>query len=53
MPGAYRQETVARSLYDMANDPYETTDVLAEHPDVVARLDAHAERHRRQFYETE
>jgi arylsulfatase A-like enzyme len=25
-------------LYDLANDPYETTDVAAQHPEVVARL---------------
>ena len=27
-----------RILYDIANDPYETKDVAAEHPEVVHRL---------------
>ncbi len=27
-----------RELFDIANDPYETTDVAADHPDVVAAL---------------
>jgi predicted Zn-dependent protease len=34
----------------MEADPYETTDVLDKHPDVAARLQQYAERHRRQFY---
>jgi arylsulfatase A len=35
-----------RELYDLRADPGETTDVIAEHPDVVAALDALAERAR-------
>lgn len=31
-------------LYDLAKDPYETTDVSADHPEVAARLQAEAER---------
>ncbi len=27
-----------KQLYDIANDPYETTDVAAEHPEVIAKL---------------
>lgn len=50
MPGTYRQETIARSLFDMASDPYETRDVLAEHPQIAARLDAYAAEHRAAFY---
>ena len=34
------------ALYDLVADPGETTDVLADHPEVVAELDAHAERFR-------
>lgn len=33
-------------LYDLATDPGETTDVAAQHPDVVRRLEAEAERYR-------
>jgi arylsulfatase A len=32
------------SLFDLAKDPYETTDVAAAHPDIVARLRAEAQR---------
>src|SRR5205823_14370177 len=31
---------VKTELYDLANDPNETTDVGAQHPDVLARLEA-------------
>ncbi len=48
--GKYRQEDIGLSLFDMENDPYETTDVLDKHADVAARLQQCAERHRRQFY---
>lgn len=34
-------------LYDIANDPRETRDVAAEHPEVVAELLGHAEAYRR------
>jgi arylsulfatase A-like enzyme/acetyl esterase/lipase len=45
-PGKYRPLKVGRSLYDLAADPGESQDVAAEHPDVVARLEALAERAR-------
>ena len=32
------------SLFDLAKDPYETTDVGAAHPDIVAKLRAEAQR---------
>ena len=49
-PGRYRQETIALSLFDMREDPYETTDVSARHRDVFERLKALAERHRDQWF---
>ncbi len=48
--GKYRQETIGRSLFDMLNDPLETTDVLSKYPDVARRLGEYAEEHRKQFY---
>ncbi|MEJ2202709.1 MAG: sulfatase-like hydrolase/transferase [Gemmatimonadota bacterium] len=42
-PGPYAFPEVPSALYDLESDPAETTDVAAEHPDVVARLDALAE----------
>ena len=50
MPGKYTQKKIELSLFDMEKDPYETTNVLDEYPQVVARLTQHAERHRREFY---
>lgn len=49
-PGEYRQEQIELSLFDMENDPFETTSVIDKHPDVAARLQRYAENHRRQFY---
>jgi arylsulfatase A-like enzyme len=49
-PGHYRTAQIGLSLFDMEKDPFETTDVIAEHPDVAARLQSLAEEHRKQFY---
>jgi arylsulfatase A-like enzyme len=46
VPGKYRQEDVPLALYDLVAEVGETTDVAAEHPDVVARLSALAEKAR-------
>ncbi|MGD2122277.1 MAG: sulfatase-like hydrolase/transferase [Gemmatimonadota bacterium] len=46
LPGPYAFPTVPEALYDLENDVGETTDVSANHPDVVARLDALAEEAR-------
>jgi arylsulfatase A-like enzyme len=48
--GKYRQEQIELSLFDMENDPHETTNVIAKHPDVAARLQGYAARHRQEFY---
>jgi arylsulfatase A len=48
--GKYRQEKIGLSLFDMENDPYETTNVLDKYPDVAARMQGFAERHRQAFY---
>jgi len=50
MPGKYRQEKVKLSLFDMKNDPHETTNVLEKHPDIASRLKAYAEQHKKKFY---
>lgn len=45
-PGPYAFPTVPAALYDLEADVSEAVDVSEEHPDVVARLDAMAERAR-------
>jgi hypothetical protein len=45
-PGPYAYPEVPSALYDLEADPTETTDVAAQHPDVVASLDALAEEAR-------
>jgi len=45
-PGPYASLAVPPALYDLGTDVAETTDVSAEHPDILARLDAIAEEAR-------
>ncbi|MEX0614179.1 MAG: sulfatase [Pirellulales bacterium] len=45
-PAAYTQHETGQRLFDLKNDVGETTDVSAEHPDIVARLERHAENAR-------
>jgi arylsulfatase A-like enzyme len=46
MPSKYMQRSIGLSLFDLDVDRSETTDVAAEHSDVVGRLEALAERAR-------
>ncbi|MDA7614461.1 hypothetical protein N8586_04945, partial [Verrucomicrobiales bacterium] len=48
--GKYRQSTIALSLFDLENDPYETTNVAAKHPKVFESLQQVANKHRAEFY---
>ena len=50
MPGKYVQREIELSLFDMENDPYETTNVLEKYPEVADRLKQYAEQHRQEFY---
>jgi arylsulfatase A-like enzyme len=43
VPVSYESKKIGLSLYDMQNDPGETSDVADQNPDVVARLQAAAE----------
>ncbi|MBN2091679.1 sulfatase [candidate division KSB1 bacterium] len=43
MPGKYRQNETGLVLFDLENDPGESTDVAAQHPNVVEKLQALAE----------
>ena len=48
--GKYRQEQIKLSLFDMKNDPYETTDVKDKHPEVAERMQKLAMQHKQKFY---
>lgn len=48
--GKYEQKQIALSLFDLQNDPYETTDVLQKYPEIAAKLEKIADRHRAEFY---
>lgn len=45
-PVEYVQAQAGLELYDLKNDVGETTDVAAEHPEIVARLQRHVEQAR-------
>jgi arylsulfatase A len=49
-PGKYDQEEIPLSLFDLENDPYETTNVLDTYPDIAARMTQLAENHKATFY---
>jgi arylsulfatase A-like enzyme len=42
-PVRYDQQEIGRWLFDLKNDPGEKTNVAANHADIVARLEQHAE----------
>lgn len=45
-PGPYRQGRIGLALFNLEDDPGETTNVAPEHPDVVAHLESLAEQAR-------
>ena len=50
MPGKYKQEKIALSLFDMKNDPYETKNVKNANPKVLELLKGYADQHKKKFY---
>ena len=50
LAGKYGQAQIDTALFDMENDPYETTNVLQEHPDIATGLIELAETHISKFY---
>jgi len=50
MPGKYKQEEIGLSLFDMVNDPYETTNVFEKYPEEAAKLLKLAQHHQNLFY---
>jgi arylsulfatase A-like enzyme len=52
MPVPYEQAKIGLSLFDMENDPGETTNVIDRHPDVVDRIKQLADRIRAELGDT-
>ncbi len=50
MAGKYENRQIELSLFDMKEDPNETTNVLDRHPKVAGKLKHLADRHRKKFY---
>ncbi len=50
MPGKYGHKTIDLSLFDMKNDPYETTNVIDKYPKIAEKLKQYAEKHKKTFY---
>ncbi|WP_045033759.1 sulfatase family protein [Draconibacterium sediminis] len=51
MPGKYDYSAkIELSLFDMENDPYETTNVILEHPEIADDLLGYAEIHKKKFF---
>lgn len=48
--GNYTRSEIELSLFDMENDPLETTNVIAKYPDMAAKLMSYAEKHKKKFY---
>ena len=49
-PGRYETTHIELSLFDMENDPYETTNVIDEYPEVAQELKVLAEAHREMWW---
>jgi len=50
LPGKHKQEEIGLSLFDMKNDPHETTNVIEKYPEIAERLKRLAEKHKQTFY---
>ena len=50
-PGKYETKEIELSLFDMENDPYESTNVIEDHTEVAENLMRFAELHKLRFYE--
>ena len=49
-PGRYEDAHIDLSLFDMQNDPYETSNVIDQHPEIAVQLKAYAEAHRDRWW---
>jgi arylsulfatase A len=49
-PGRYENAHIELSLFNLATDPYETTNVIDDHPEIATKLQAFAEAHRDRWW---
>lgn len=49
--GKYETREIEQSLFDMENDPFESTNVIEDHPEVAKELMRFANSHKTKFYE--
>lgn len=49
-PGAYQRQQIGYALFDMVNDPMESTNVIKKHPEVAGKLAEAAEKHRQKWF---
>jgi arylsulfatase A-like enzyme len=50
-PGVYEDRKIPLSLFDLQQDPKETTNVMQENPQVLKQLQQLAQDHQKKFYE--
>ncbi|HYW95405.1 MAG TPA: sulfatase-like hydrolase/transferase, partial [Bacteroidales bacterium] len=50
LPGKYDARSIGLSLFDMKDDPGETTNVILQHPDIAIKLQKFADQHLENFY---
>ena len=48
--GKYENREIELSLFDMENDPMESTNVIDKYPDVVEKMKKMADSHKAKFY---
>ncbi|MDQ8197986.1 sulfatase [Pelagicoccus enzymogenes] len=51
--GKSENRQIELSLFDLKNDPFETKNIIAEHPEIARRLQAYANAHRARFFEAQ
>lgn len=49
-PGSYNQKRIEDTLFNMKTDPFETTNVIDQFPEVADKLKKFAEEHRKEFF---
>jgi len=50
LPGKYASAQIDTALFDMLTDPFESSNVISEHPQIAAELIRLAETHSNRFY---